>query len=126
MGYYHIKLDPQSRKLCTIVLPWGKYEYNSLPMGLCNSPDVFQEKIATLMSGLEFVRAYIDDLLIITQSSWKHHLEKLEEILIRLTDAGLKVNAVKSFFGEAQVEYLGYLITRAGIQPVAKKVQAIP
>ena len=52
MGYYHIKLDPQSRKLCTIVLPWGKYEYDSLPMGLCNSPDIFQEKIATLMSGL--------------------------------------------------------------------------
>jgi hypothetical protein len=126
MGYYHIKLDPQSRKLCTIVLPWGKYEYDSLPMGLCNSPDVFQEKISTLMSGLEFVRAYIlDDLLIISQSSWKDQLEKLEEILIRLTDAGLKVNAVKSFFGEAQVEYLGYLITRAGIQPVAKKVQAI-
>ena len=57
MGYYHIKLSPRSRKLCTIVLPWGKYEYDSLPMGLCNSPDVFQEKISTLMSGLEFVRA---------------------------------------------------------------------
>jgi hypothetical protein len=36
--------------------------------------DVFQEKISTLMSGLEFVRAYIDDLLFITQSTWKHHL----------------------------------------------------
>jgi hypothetical protein len=59
MVYYHIKLSPQRRKLCTIVLPWGKYEYDSLPMGLSNSPDVFQEKISTLMSGLEFVRAYI-------------------------------------------------------------------
>jgi hypothetical protein len=125
MGYYHIKLDPQSRKLCTIVLPWGKYEYDSLPMGLNNSPDVFQEKISTLMSGLEYVRAYIDDLLIITQSNWQDHLDKIEEVLTRLTEAGLKVNAVKSFFGESQVEYLGYLITRKGIQPVAKKVQAI-
>ena len=39
MGYYHIELSPDSRKLCTIVLPWGKYEYLRLPMGLCNSPD---------------------------------------------------------------------------------------
>jgi hypothetical protein len=125
MGYYHIKLSPQSRKLCTIVLPWGKYEYDSLPMGLCNSPDVFQEKISTLMSGLEFVRAYIDDLLIITQSSWEDHLSKVEKVLQRLQDSGLKVNAVKSFFGETEVEYLGYKITRQGIQPVATKIQAI-
>jgi hypothetical protein len=78
-------------------------------MGLNNSPDVFQEKISMLMSGLEFVRAYIDDLLIITQSSWQQdHLTKVEEVLKHLTEAGLKVNAVKSFFGESQVEYLGY------------------
>jgi hypothetical protein len=68
---------------------------------------------------------YIDDLLIITNSSLEDHLKKLEEVLTQLTESGLKVNAVKSFFGDAQVEYLGYLITRKGIQPVAKKVQAI-
>ena len=27
MGYYHVKLDADSRKLCTIVLPFGKFEY---------------------------------------------------------------------------------------------------
>jgi hypothetical protein len=43
MGYYHILLTPFCR-LCTIVLPWGKYEYCRLPMGLSISPDVFQEK----------------------------------------------------------------------------------
>ena len=53
MGYYHIRLDSESSKLCTIVLPWGKYEYLRLPMGLCNSPDIFQEKMAELMEGLE-------------------------------------------------------------------------
>ena len=35
MGYYHIELSPDSKKLCTVVLPWGKYEYQRLPMGLC-------------------------------------------------------------------------------------------
>ena len=28
MGYYHIELSHNSKKLCTIVLPWGKYKYN--------------------------------------------------------------------------------------------------
>ena len=94
-------------------------------MGLCNSPDIFQEKMASLMDGLEYVRAYIDDLLCITCGSWEDHLHKLEEILIRLQQAGLKINAKKSFFGQAELEYLGYWITREGIQPVPKKVEAI-
>ena len=64
MGYYHIELSPFSRELCTIVLPWGKYEYQRLPMGLANSPDIFQEKINSLMGDLEFVRSYIDDCLV--------------------------------------------------------------
>jgi hypothetical protein len=36
-----------------VVLPWGKYEYLRLPMGLCNSPDIFQEKMSELMVGLD-------------------------------------------------------------------------
>jgi len=31
MGYYHIRLDPSSKELCTIVLPFGKYEYQAIP-----------------------------------------------------------------------------------------------
>jgi hypothetical protein len=34
MGYYHIKLDSDAQKLCTIVFPWGKYKYKRLPMGI--------------------------------------------------------------------------------------------
>ena len=76
MGYYHIELTPFSKQLCTIILPFGKYEYQRLPMGLCNSPDIFQEKISELMLGLEFVRAYIDDILVLTHSDWKDHIAK--------------------------------------------------
>lgn len=56
MGYYHIELSPNSKKMCTIVLPWGKYEYQRLPMGLCNSPDIFQENMSNLFAGFDYVR----------------------------------------------------------------------
>ena len=125
MGYYHIVLSPNSKRLCTIVLPWGKYELQRLPMGLCNSPDIFQERMSSLFEGLEFVRAYIDDLLTMTKGDFDDHLSKLRIVLQRLRDAGLKVNAKKSFFARSELEYLGYWISRTGIQPVAKKVQAI-
>jgi hypothetical protein len=125
MGYYHIELSPHSKRLCTIVLPWGKYEYQRLPMGLCNSPDIFQEKMSNLMIGLEYVRTYIDDLLVITHGSFSDHLQKLGTVLNRLRTAGLKVNAKKSFFAKGELEYLGYWVTRQGISPTTNKVNAI-
>jgi hypothetical protein len=125
MGYYHIELTPNSSRLCTIVLPWGKYEYLRLPMGLCNSPDIFQEKMSELMAGLEFARAYLDDLLTITKGDFEDHLDHLEQVLTRLSEAGLKINASKSSFCQSELEYLGYWITRKGIRPMTKKVEAI-
>jgi len=78
-----------------------------------------------LFAGLEFARAYIDDLLVLSTSTFEDHLEKLEQVLKRLQDAGLKVNASKSFFAREELEYLGYWITQEGIKPLSKKVEAI-
>ena len=125
MGYYHIQLNPDARKYCTVILPWGKYEYLRLPMGLCNAPDIFQEKMSELMADLEFVRAYIDDLLVITISDFQDHLDKLEQTLTRLQESGLKVNMSKCKFAQKELEYLGYFLTRYGIRPINKKVEAI-
>jgi len=125
MGYYHIELSPRSKELCTLVFPFGKYEMQRLPMGLCNSPDIFQEKMSELFEGLDFVRTYIDDLLCLTKGTFEDHLEKLERVLFRLQEAGLKVNARKSFFARTELEYLGYWITRDGIKPLPEKVKAI-
>ena len=125
MGYYHIELSPNSKRYCTIVLPWGKYELQRLPMGLCNSPDIFQERMSDLFADLEFVRTYIDDLLTLTKGTFTDHLDQLRQVFGRLRSAGLKVNAKKSFFARDQLEYLGFWVTRQGIQPVAKKVDAI-
>jgi len=125
MGYYTIKLTPESSRLCTIVFPFGKYQYQCLPMGVAGSPDVFQDKMNTLMEGLEFVRCYLDDLLTITKESFDDHLSKLEIVLERLSQAGLRVNITKSAFATQQLEYLGYLLTPQGIRPIAKKVEAI-
>jgi hypothetical protein len=76
-------------------------------MGLSVSPDIFQGKMSELMAGLDFARAYLDDLFIIsTEKGFDKHLEKLEKVLTRLSEAGLKINAVKSFFGRTNLEYL--------------------
>jgi hypothetical protein len=125
MGYYTIGLDPMASEMCTIVFPWGKYSYKRLPMGFRGSADIFQAQIMDLMASLKFVQAYMDDLLIITRRTLDKHLQKMETVLTRLGDAELKVNAAKSLFCAHEIEYLSYILTREGIKPQPRKVQAI-
>jgi hypothetical protein len=42
-----------------------------------------------------------------------------------LQGAGLKVNTCKCFWGADETEYLGYILTRDGIKPQPKKIEAI-
>ena len=39
-----------------IIFPWGKYSYKRLPMGVADSPDIFQGKMSELMMALEYVQ----------------------------------------------------------------------
>ncbi len=55
MGYYTIRLDPMASKMCTIIIPWGKYSYKRLPMGFGGSANIFQAQIMDLMESYKFV-----------------------------------------------------------------------
>jgi hypothetical protein len=63
--------------------------------------------------------------LCITKGSLDDHLSKLIQVLIRLSSTRLKVNAAKCSFCATETEYLGYVLTREGLKPQPKKVQAI-
>jgi hypothetical protein len=125
MGYYNIRLSDDAKKICTITTPFGKYEYNRLPMGVSIAPDIFQDRICQLFEDLESVRKFIDDLLVVTKGSYEEHLAELDEVFTRLSKAGLKCKIDKCYFCQPEIEYLGYIITKEGVKPQPKKVQAI-
>ena len=125
MVYYQILLSKGASNLFTIILPWVKYKYKRLPMGLCNSPDIFQDKINEIFRGMEFIRAYINDLFIIAKVDQSNHLNKLELLLTNIKANGIECSIEKSFFGQTEMEYLGFGVTQTGIRSVNKKVEAI-
>ncbi len=73
-------------------------------MGFAGSADIFQAEMMDLMEALEYVRAYIDNLLVITRGTLEDHLDKLREVFRRLRKVGLKVNAAKSFLCTHEIE----------------------
>ena len=121
MGYYHIRLGKQAINLCTIILRWGNHRYKPLSMGVSNSPDIFHKKMNKMFCAFEFIRAYNDDLLIITQFNWSDHLDKMEQTLQKNKYNGLKCNIEKSSFGQTEMKYLGFWVTRTWILPINKK-----
>lgn len=94
-------------------------------MGQCNSLDIFQERMSKMFADIEWVWAYLDNLLCVTTGNWDDYLNKLEVVFKRLQAAGLKVNVKKSFFGKDSLKYLGYWVTQEGIQLLKSKVAVI-
>jgi hypothetical protein len=50
-------------------------------MGFAISPDIFQSKINQLMDGLNYVQAYLENILIVTKYTHEDHLNKLETVM---------------------------------------------
>ena len=95
-------------------------------MGLCNSPDIFQEIMNELFYGLDYVRNYIYDLLIVSNNkSLEDYIKKIDKGLSKIKSADFKENAENSFFARNKLEQLGFTIAREGIMPLPDKVEAI-
>ena len=125
MGFYGMQLSERSKQLCTIILPWGKWQYQSLPMGLASAPDIFQARMGQLFQDMEQVIVYMDDLLIIGTETFEKHIEQVNEVLTRLEAKQMQVNPDKSFWAKDEVAYLGFLINQQGIKPQPEKIEAM-
>jgi hypothetical protein len=62
MQYYMFELDKESQDLCTIIMPFGKYKYLRLSMGLKCSPDIAHAIMENVLSDIKDANVYIDDV----------------------------------------------------------------
>ena len=65
MGYYNIRILPDSQYMTTIVAEFGMLKYNCLPMGMCSLEDILQAKVDDLLGDIEGVKIYFDGILVL-------------------------------------------------------------
>ena len=78
-----------------------------------------------LMADLEKAFVSMDDIIIIGDGIFEIHMKDVKEVLERLVDKGLHINPDKSSWTKDQVEYLGFLLNRDGVEPQPMKIQGI-
>lgn len=123
-AYQQILLGEDSKKFVVINTQKGLYRYNRLPFGIASAPAIFQRMMEGILQGVPHVTVYIDDILVTGTSDWEH-LQNLQEVLMRLEKAGLKLKREKCAFMLPSVEYLGHVISKEGLKPTNEKVRAI-
>ena len=100
------------------------FEFNVMPFGLSCAHAIFQELMAIVLQGLPFATAYLDDILIFSETL-EDHLSHLETVFNRLRQHGLKLKLKKCSFLQSETHYLGFIINVKGISPDPAKVEAI-
>ncbi|KAF7645686.1 hypothetical protein LDENG_00200050 [Lucifuga dentata] len=88
-GYWQIKLDKTSSKLCTFNTPWGRFRILRLPFGVKSASEVFQQKNCEIFGGIQGVHIIADDM-IIAASSNEEHDEILHKVMERAKTANVK------------------------------------
>lgn len=125
-GFWQQELEEESRQYTAFSVPSRglRLQWRVAPMGLQGSPASFARLMDYVMTGLKNVLTYIDDVLCHDRSH-ETHLRTLEQVFLRLRRYGLKLNADKSIFGAAEVQYLGYTINAEGVTLSKDKFAAI-
>lgn len=120
-SYQQLPLDPESRKF---VAHKGLFRYTRLPYGIASAPGIFQKVMEGLLQGIPHVIVYLDDILIAGEAE-AAHLQSLNEVLKRISQAGLRVKKSKCQFMASSVIFLGHRIDSQGLHPLPEKVEAI-
>ena len=79
-GFYQIKMAENSKALTTFSTRQGHYEWNVLPFGLKNAPQIFQRKMDNIFRDYDFIHVYVDDMLIFSPTK-KQHLDHLNTFI---------------------------------------------
>ena len=97
-GYWQILVAEKNVKKTAFVTPDGNYEFIRMSFGMKNSGATLVQGLRMLISNLESVDSYIDDLIVYTED-WDTHIRVLGELMNRLQQANLTACPTKCVFG---------------------------
>ncbi len=123
-GYWQVPVEDDTIQYLGFSTHCGNYTWTRQPQGVKTACGHFQKVINKVLRGLPFAMAYIDDIIIFSDTR-EEHITHLEAVLKRLQEANLCVKLEKCEFLKQEVAFLGHIITTEGIKPAPNKLKEI-
>ena len=125
-GFWQIPMDDNSKELTAFSTPDGHYQFRRMPMGLRSSPFTFSRLMNNIFSGLigKSMFCYMDDIIIMSKDL-NEHFDRLESVLKRLQESGLKIKIKKCSFLKRELKFLGHIVNGDGIATSKSKIEAV-
>ncbi|KAL2102171.1 hypothetical protein ACEWY4_001339 [Coilia grayii] len=98
-GYNQVLVAENDKPKTAFCTPFGLFEFNRMPFGICNVPSTFQQLMERMFGAQHFetLLLYLDDIIVFS-ASVDQHLQRLNAVLTRLHQEGLKVKMEKCCF----------------------------
>lgn len=125
-GFHQVPVNPRDVNKTTFVCHRGSFRFPRMPFGLCNAPATFQRLMDSVLAGLNFeiCLVYLDDIIVFSKDL-DSHLSRLSQLLQKLREANLKLKPSKCCLLQRRVSFLGYVVSKAGVETDPDKISAI-
>ena len=107
-----------------MITPFGLFEWQRLPFGLCSAPSSFQKIVGELINGIPKVKILLDDIIICGKTQAEHD-ERLKRVLQNLAEHDVVIKTDKSSFSVDAVDFVGHRVTPQGVSPLQSHVEDI-
>lgn len=123
-AFHHIGLAPEFRDLTCFMTQFGMFQFTRLVFGLSSAPELFQNYMDGVISGLPGAVCFIDDILMFADT--KEHLQVVtDKVLARLKERNLTLNREKCEFQKTSLTFMGHKFSEHGMGITEEKIRAI-